>query len=138
MTRQLRILSLTLAGLACGSTAIAQTATANITGPPTSSLTITAAASSDRVRVTGPSSIVQMRLEVYAPTGEKLFDEELRGANVFDWHLQNGQAERLSAGDYACVVTAKAVSGKLTQKIGVVTVADMSASVRAGSVQQLT
>ena len=77
--------------------------------PAPSSVTITATASTGRVRITAPASIVQMHMEVYAPGGEKLFDQELRGGNVFDWHLQNGQAERLSAGDYVCVVTVKNV-----------------------------
>lgn len=92
--------------------------------------TITVNSTADRIRVTAPSSIVQLRLEVYAASGEKVFDQELRGANVFDWHLQNGQAQRLPAGDYVCVVTAKSISGKLTQKIGAVTLAENSASVR--------
>ena len=60
-----------------------------------------------------PSSPVQMHVEVYAAGGEKLFDQEIRGGNVFDWHLQDGQAQRLAPGAYVCVVTAKSVSGRL-------------------------
>ncbi len=78
---------------------------------------ITAAASGDRVRITAPSSIAQMHLEVYALSGEKLFDNEIRGGNVFDWLLQDGQAQRLTAGDYVCVVTVKNIAGRITQKI---------------------
>src|ERR1700693_1461038 len=87
-----------------------------------SSLTITAAASGERVRITAPSSVVQMHVEVYAASGEKLFDQEIRGGNVFDWHLQDGQAQRLAPGNYVCVVTAKSVSGRHTQRIGTVSV----------------
>src|SRR6185369_3758693 len=65
-----------------------------------SSLTITAAAAADRVRITAPSSVVQMHVEVYAASGEKVFDQEIRGGNVFDWHLQDGQAQRLASGTY--------------------------------------
>ena len=36
-------------------------------------------------------------------------------------------------GAYICVVTAKSVSGKLTQKIGAVTVAENSVSVQTGT-----
>jgi hypothetical protein len=100
-------------------------------------LTITANATGERVRITAPSSIVQMHVEVYAASGEKLFDQEIRGGNVFDWHLQDGQAQRLAPGTYVCVVTAKSVSGKITQKLGTVTVAEKSASVQSGS-QQLS
>ena len=114
--------------LALLSTAAAQDGTSTTT--QTSSPTITAAAAGERVRITAPSSIVQMHVEVYAASGEKLFDQEIRGGNVFDWHLQDGQAQRLAPGTYVCVVTAKSVSGKLTQKIGTVRVAEKSASVQ--------
>src|SRR5262245_50952349 len=107
--------------LAC---ALFSTAAAQDSTKAKTTLTITASATDDRVRVTAPSAVVQLHLEVYAASGEKVFDEELRGANVFDWHLQNGQAQRLPVGDYVCVVTAKTISGKLTQKIGAVTVAE--------------
>ncbi len=100
-------------------------------GRPTS--TVTAAATAERVRITATASIVQMHVEVYAASGEKLFDQEIRGGNVFDWHLQDGQAQRLAPGDYVCVVTAKSVSGKLTQKIGAVSIGEKSVSVRSGS-----
>src|SRR5437867_533738 len=76
-----------------------------------STITVTAAATADRVRFTAPSTVVQMRLEVYAANGEKLFDNEIRGGNVIDWHLQNGQAERISDGSYLCVITSKGLSG---------------------------
>ena len=61
-----------------------------------SSLTITATAAGERVRITAPSLGVQMHVEVYAASGEKLFDQEIQGGNVFDWHLQDGQAQRLA------------------------------------------
>jgi hypothetical protein len=91
-------------------------------------ITITAAVAVERVRIAAPSSIVQMHVEVYAAGGEKLFDQEIRGGNVFDWHLQDGQGQRLAPGTYVCVVTAKSVSGKLTQKLGTVSVEEKSAS----------
>ena len=39
-----------------------------------------------------------MHVEVYTINGEKVFDNEIRGGNVFDWHLQDGQAQRLPVG----------------------------------------
>src|SRR5437762_6570040 len=79
-----------------------------------------------------------MHMEVYAPGGEKLFDQENRGGNVFDWHLQNGQAERLTAGDYVCVVTVKNIAGRLTQRIGVVRVGEKDVSVAPSETAQLS
>src|SRR6266571_7674824 len=103
-----------------------------------SSGTITAAASSERVRITAPSSIVQMHVEVFAASGEKLFDQEIRGGNVFDWHLQDGQAERVSAGDYVCVVTVKNIAGRITQKIGVVKVGEKDVALGPAEIAQLS
>src|SRR6266702_4062833 len=99
---------------------------------------ITAAASGDRVRITAPSSIAQMHLEVYALSGEKLFDNEIRGGNVFDWLLQDGQAQRLTAGDYVCVVTVKNIAGRITQKIGSVKVAEKDVRVGPAELAQLS
>jgi hypothetical protein len=90
------------------------------------------------VRIAAPSSVVQMHLEVYAGNGEKLFDQEIRGGNVFDWHLQDGQGQRLATGTYVSVVTAKSLSGKLTQKIGAVNVAEKSMSVQPATSQQVS
>jgi hypothetical protein len=111
-------------------------ALAQTTAP--SNLTITAAAAGERVRITAPASIVQLHVEVYAAGGERVFDQEIRGGNVFDWHLQDGRAERLAAGTYACVVTAKSVSGRLTQRVGTIDIADKSASVRAADSASLS
>jgi hypothetical protein len=125
-------------GLVFALLAIAAAQESTSTTAQTTSLTITAAASGERVRITAPSSVVQMHVEVYAASGEKLFDQEIRGGNVFDWHLQDGQAQRLAPGNYVCVVTAKSISGKLTQKIGTVSVEEKSVSVQPAESQQLS
>ena len=57
---------------------------------------VTAAATGERVRFTAPSTGQQMRLEVYDAVGVKRFDNEVRGGNVLDWRLQDGQAESAS------------------------------------------
>jgi hypothetical protein len=110
----------------------------NSTQAQKSSLTITASASGERVRITAPASVVQMHIEVYSATGQRLFDNEVRGGNIFDWHLQDGQAQHLAPGSYVCVVTAKSVSGKLTQKIGTVEIGENSVSVRPADARQLS
>ena len=84
----------TVAGILLAvSTISAQDQNAASTGR--SAVTVMAAATADRVRFTAPNTVVQIRLEVYATNGEKLVDNEIRGGNVIDWHLQDGQAERL-------------------------------------------
>jgi len=79
-----------------------------------------------------------MRLEVYLADGQKLFDLELKRGNVLDWYLQDGQAERLGEGSYLCAVTAKDLSGKLTQKIGMVAVSSRQVSINPARASELT
>ena len=61
-------------------------------------LSVFASASNQHVRFTAPSSVVQMRLEAYDLRGRKIFDNELRGGNVMDWHLETGQGQTLADG----------------------------------------
>src|SRR5438477_6577968 len=116
--------------------AIAQDEKAAI--PRHTAFTITASASGEHVRFTAPSSIVQTRLEVYNSIGKKVFDIEVRGGNVLDWHLQDGQAERLADDTYLCVVTVKSLSGRITERIGSVIVENTSASVQPVAASQMT
>src|SRR6266487_1193048 len=118
-------------------TATAQDSASTTTQKP-SSATITVTASTDRVRITASTSIVQMHVEVYAASGEKLFDNEIRGGNVFDWHVQDGQAQRLSSGDYVCVVTIKNIAGRMAQKIGVVRVGEKDVTIGPAQIVQLS
>src|SRR5437870_13178801 len=99
---------------------------------------VTAAVSGERVRFTAPSSVVQIRLEVYDSAGKKRFDNEVRGGNVLDWRLQDGQAEPLADDAYLCVVTVKNLSGRITQRIGSVTVERTIASVKPFDASQMT
>ena len=102
--------------------------------------TITAFASSNQVRFTGTSSVVQIRLEVYDSAGQKVFDNEVRGGNVLDWRLQNGQGEQIAdeTETYLCVVTVKSLSGRLTQRIGSVTLEKNTRRVQATNTPQMT
>ncbi len=100
--------------------------------------TITAFASGERLRFTAPSSVVLMRLEVYAANGAKLFDNELRGGNVIDWYLVDGQATPFADGAYLCVITVKDLSGKITQRIGSVKIDQRTAKMLATELSQLT
>jgi hypothetical protein len=129
------VLSLVISWLSCSVVCAQTTINAGAQEPL---LPITAAAEADRVRITAPSSIVQMHVEVYAASGERLFDNQIRGGNVFDWHLQDGQAQRLAVGNYVCVVTVKSLAGKLMQTIGAVTVGDKDVSVAAAESAQLS
>src|SRR5262245_53490285 len=99
---------------------------------------VTASAAGERVRFTAPWSAVQIRLEVYSSTGKKVFDNEVRGGNVLDWHLQDGQAEPLADDSYLCVITVKNLSGRIAQRIGSVTIEKSLASVQPVEASQIT
>ena len=123
-------------------TALAQEIRAPIDTPrepvPAAAPLVTAAATAKRVRFVSPGTVVQLRLEVYNETGQKLFDTELHGGNVLDWHLQDGAGQRLAAGSYACVLTIKSLSGRLSQRVGLVTVNDKKAAIEAAGGAQLS
>jgi hypothetical protein len=106
-------------------------------GAGRSNPTVTAKATSERVRFTSPNTVVQLRLEVYDEAGQKLLDTEQRGGNVLDWHLQGGAGERVVDGVYLCVLTSKNLSGRLSQKLGRVTVSAQSTAVRPAAIAEL-
>ncbi len=99
---------------------------------------VTATATAGRVRFVSPGTVVQLRLEVFNEAGQKLFDTGLHGGNVLDSHLQDGAGERLRAGSYACALTTKSLSGRLSQRVGIVTVNDKEAAVEAAGAAQLS
>ena len=99
---------------------------------------VTATATAKRVRFVSPGTVVQLRLEVYNEAGQKLFDTELHGGNVLDWHLQDGAGQDLQSGSYACVLTIKSLSGRLSQRVGLVTVNDKKAAISAAEGGQLS
>src|SRR2546428_14151363 len=101
-----RTLLSSLVLLILSSAAAAQTPASN---DKSSATPITAAVSGERVRFTAPSSVVQIRLEVYDTAGKKRFDNEVRGGNVLDWRLQEGQDEAGADDDYVCGMTVKKI-----------------------------
>src|SRR5687768_4137548 len=128
-----RLIGRSLFILVLASTALAQESRAPIDNPSTPTPAgplVTATATEKRVRFVSPGSVVQLRLEVYNEAGQKLFDTELRGGNVLDWHLQDGAGQRLAAGSYASVLTIKSLSGRLSQRLGLVTLNDKKAALQ--------
>ena len=99
---------------------------------------VTATATATRVRFVAPGTVVQLRLEVFNETGQKVFDTELRGGNVLDWHLQDGAGDRLPPGAYASVLTIKSLSGRLSQRLGLVKVNEEKVSIVAEGGAQLS
>jgi len=122
-----RLIRCSIVAVVLAGTALAQENRAPIDNsvepvPSASGPVVTATATSKRVRFVSPGTAVQLRLEVYNEAGQKVFDTELRDGNVLDWHLQDAASQRLQTGSYACVLTIKTLSGRLSQRVGTVTV----------------
>src|SRR2546423_7837047 len=93
--------------------------------------TVTVSAIAERVRFTAPSNVVRMQLQVISESGQILFDVSSKG-NVFDWSLQDSGGQRLQ-GSYLTVVTVKSLSGRMSQRIGTVSVAEKQVELKAGN-----
>src|SRR5712691_6537543 len=98
---------------------------------------ITIASSGDRVRFTAPNAVVQMHLQVYDNAGQLVFDVTSKG-NVLDWTLQDSGGARLNPGAYLSVITVKSLSGKLSQRIGSVSVQDKQIELQRVEAMQMT
>src|SRR5262245_38419317 len=120
MLKRLTACSSFLLVILCLTTAYGQNNLAKTDQPE--AMIVTASSSGDHVRFTATSSVVQLRLEIYGSSGSKVFDSEFCGGNVIDWNLTDNQAQRLADETYLCVVTLKSISGKITQRIGSVTI----------------
>jgi len=107
----------------------AQSSTVGLKAGPTST-TVTASATAERVRFTAPSNVVWMQLQVISESGQILFDVNSKG-NVLDWSLQDSSGQRLQ-GSYVTVVTVKSLSGRLSQRIGTVSVEERQVELKAG------
>jgi hypothetical protein len=105
--------------------------------PSVAAPAITVVGSGDRVRITAPNSVVQMHLQVYDNAGQLVFDVSSKG-NVLDWMLQDSGGERLISGSYLSLVTVKSLSGKLSQRIGSVSVHEKQLELQPVDAAQLT
>lgn len=114
---------------------IAQNDQSNATQRTTPIVTIAATAS--QVRITAPSSITQVQLAVYSEAGEKVF-EATQSGNVLDYAVQDRAGVRLIPGNYLCVVKVKSLSGRLSEKLGQLSVQENQVTVQPAETGQLT
>ena len=57
---------------------------------------------------------------------------------MLDWRLQDGQATPLADETYLCTITIKSLAGKITQRIGSVTIQKGVATVRGVEASEMT
>jgi hypothetical protein len=78
-----------------------------------------------------------MHLQVYDNSGQLLFDVTSKG-NVLDWTMQDSSGGRLNPGSYLSVVTVKSLSGKLSQRVGSVSVQEKQIELEPLGATQMT
>ena len=99
---------------------------------------VTAAAAAGQVRFISFDQITHVRLEVFSPTGERLFDSGFKSGDLLDWGLRDQQGQQLADGSYLCVVTVKDLSGRLSQRHGLVSLREQQVSLQRVAPEQLS
>jgi hypothetical protein len=119
MLKRLHLLSAIISLALLNTFAAAQTQQGAQAGAPPA---VTASASEAGARFVAPEGVSQVRLEIYAQSGERVFDSGMQTGSILDW-----KAQGLADGSYLGVVTVKDLRGKLSQRVG-------SLSLQAGQV----
>jgi hypothetical protein len=82
------------------------------------SVSLTVTAYSDAVRFSAQGSVKELRVEILALSGQKVFDSGPVLGNALDWKLLNSQGQPVANGVYLYTVTVKDPSGNVTKKVG--------------------
>src|SRR5215207_2128838 len=122
-----------LALTTAASTAVSAQESSVVTSPA-----VTAAPAPEQVRFISFDKITHLRLEVFSPTGERVFDSDFKSGDLLDWRLQDQQGQRLADGSYLCVVTVKELSGRLSQRHGSVSLRERQVSLQRVAPEQLS
>jgi hypothetical protein len=78
---------------------------------------VVAAPTADGVRLTADGA-VEVRLEVFDPAGERVFETEFRRGNILDWAAARPDGQTMPDGTYLYVVTLRGLDGRLSQRRG--------------------
>lgn len=91
---------------------------------------VTASVAGGGVRFAAPSAdALQLRLELYAANGERVFDSGARPGSVLDWQPAD-VAQGMADGAYLCVVTVKDIQGHSRQRLGTLSLVSGQASLQ--------
>ena len=76
-------------------------------------------ASSESVRFTCLDDAIQMRLEVFDQSGQRVFDSNIKRSNLLDWNIKDRQKQHPAETTYICIITVIDISGQVVYKAGV-------------------
>jgi hypothetical protein len=82
------------------------------------SISLTVTAYSDAVRFSAQGAVKELRVEILALSGQKIFDSGPVLGNALDWKLLNTQGQPVANGVYLYTVTVKDPFGNVTKKLG--------------------
>ncbi|HYG09786.1 MAG TPA: tail fiber domain-containing protein [Pyrinomonadaceae bacterium] len=83
---------------------------------------VAATASIEGLSLASPSPARRMRLEIFSPGGELIFDSGMHKGGELQWKLQDQQGQSLADGAYRARVTSEGEGGKLQRQEGTVKV----------------
>ncbi|HZB43592.1 MAG TPA: tail fiber domain-containing protein [Pyrinomonadaceae bacterium] len=89
------------------------------------------------VRFTSPGQVSQMSLAVYNAEGALVFDSGLRKGSVLDWKPSEA-SQPMADGAYLAVVTYKDFQGKLSQRVGALSLQSGQATLKRARREELT
>lgn len=100
---------------------------------------VTATVRAERIRFTAPSNNTAIRLEVYTADGQRLFDSGFKAGTLLDWKTLDQQGQPYPAGAYLCVVAIKSLSGRISHKLGTLSIStEGTASLEPAETKQLS
>ncbi len=91
-------------------------------GARAQTLTIDVSTGEDGARFTAAGDVQQLRVEVFAPGGEMVFDSGEVLAQDVQWSMQDERGERVPDGVYLATISVRAPGGKLRKRIEQITV----------------
>jgi hypothetical protein len=93
--------------------------------------------SENRIRLSALGELIQLRLEVIAPSGEMMFDSAFVAGNALDWVAANNQGQPLADAAYLCLITVKDGAGNLSKHRALLVARDHSLDFRQVEASQL-
>jgi hypothetical protein len=100
--------------------------------------TITASVSESGARFAAADKVLEIQLQIYAASGELIFDSGARRAGIFDWKLSDAHRS-VADGTYLSVVTVKDLRERVNQRLCFISVKDgRLSSIAQASEQDIT
>ncbi|HKQ53285.1 MAG TPA: hypothetical protein VJT74_13005 [Pyrinomonadaceae bacterium] len=91
-------------------------------GARAQSTAIEVAADEGRVEFSSSAPLAEMRIEIFAPSGELVFDSGAVTAPSVEWKMQTAAGERVADGVYLATITVADASGRQRKRIEQLTV----------------